>query len=73
MASLLVFSDGAVHWNISFSRAAQDWELDMFVVFFDSLYAMSIDIEGEDKMIWNLGGNKKVLGTLLLEGSFEIV
>jgi hypothetical protein len=27
------FSGGAIYWNVSFARAAQDWEVDAFVFF----------------------------------------
>ena len=58
VADLMVRSYGAVHWNVGFSRAAQDWELDMFADFFDSLYAMSIGNEMRDRLLWNPSGNK---------------
>lgn len=33
IADLLLFSNGSIHWNVSFFRAAQDWELDLFAIF----------------------------------------
>jgi hypothetical protein len=37
---------------VSFARAAQDWEVDAFVLFFRMLYLVRVRQEGEDKLWW---------------------
>jgi len=32
------FSSGSIMWNVSFARAAHDWEVDAFILSFRVLY-----------------------------------
>ncbi|XP_042952153.1 uncharacterized protein LOC122289242 [Carya illinoinensis] len=52
VADLLTRSNADIHWNVIFSRAAQDWELDMLSGFFDSLYATSFGNVMRDRLVW---------------------
>jgi hypothetical protein len=38
VATPLKFYDGSNQWNVSFARAAHDWEVDVFASFFQVLY-----------------------------------
>jgi hypothetical protein len=33
---------GVVHWNVLFTRYAQDWEVEMVMSFFDQLYSTRV-------------------------------
>jgi len=35
-------SSGSHQWNISFIRAAQDWEMDVFTLFLNLLYSLRL-------------------------------
>jgi hypothetical protein len=48
---LLLASDSH-HWNVSFIRVAQDWEVDFFTPFFNLLYSIKLRQSGEDKFCW---------------------
>jgi hypothetical protein len=39
-------------WNVSFARAAHDWEVDVFASFYKILYSARVRRESEDKMWW---------------------
>jgi hypothetical protein len=41
------FFGGVIQWNVSFARAAQDWEVDAFASFY-KMYLVSMRREGED-------------------------
>jgi hypothetical protein len=41
-----------VKWNVSFTRTAHDWEVDVFVSFFRVLYLARVSRKFEDKMWW---------------------
>jgi hypothetical protein len=34
VATHVEFSGGAIYWNVSFARAAHDWEVDTFTLYF---------------------------------------
>jgi hypothetical protein len=38
--------------NMSFARAAQDWEVDTFALFYRLLYLVRMRWEGEDRLWW---------------------
>jgi hypothetical protein len=42
----------SVHWEVTFSRLAQDWEMESFSSFFELLYSVTITGIGEDKVCW---------------------
>jgi hypothetical protein len=41
-------SGGAIQWNMSFARVAQDWEVDVFASFY-MFYLVRMRQEGEDR------------------------
>lgn len=43
-----------VHWNVLFTRYAQDWEVEMVMSFFDKLYSTRIRHGEVDRVVWNL-------------------
>jgi hypothetical protein len=43
---------GSIQWNVSFIREAHDWELDVFVSFFQALHSIKERQGGEDKLWW---------------------
>lgn len=43
---------GSNQWNVSFVRAAHDWKVDVFALFFNLLYSLRVRREGEDKLCW---------------------
>jgi hypothetical protein len=42
VAAHLDFSSGSIQWDVSFSRAAHDWELDIVTSFFSVLYSIRV-------------------------------
>jgi len=42
----------AIQQNMSFARAAHDWEVDAFTLFFRALYLVRMRREWEDKQLW---------------------
>ena len=42
----------SIHWEVTFSRLAQDWEVESFLSFLELLYAVTITGNGEDKVCW---------------------
>jgi hypothetical protein len=43
---------GSIKWNVSFTREAHDWELKIFVSFFQVLYSVRVTRGGKDKLWW---------------------
>lgn len=39
IADLLISSNGLSHWNVRFLRVAHDWEIKVFLAFFDLVYS----------------------------------
>jgi hypothetical protein len=52
VAAHLKLSGGSNQWNVSFVRVSRDWEVDVFVSFFNLLYSTRVRREGEDKLWW---------------------
>jgi hypothetical protein len=52
VADHLDFSSGSLQWDVSFIRAAHDWELDTMASFFTLLYSICRRRVGEDKLWW---------------------
>jgi hypothetical protein len=46
----LEFLGGSNHWNLTFVRAAHDWEVDVFASFFQVLYSIKVNRGCEDQM-----------------------
>uniref|UniRef100_A0A2N9EI09 Reverse transcriptase domain-containing protein n=1 Tax=Fagus sylvatica TaxID=28930 RepID=A0A2N9EI09_FAGSY len=42
----------SIHWEVTFSRLAQDWEMESFLSFLEILYSVTITGIGEDKVCW---------------------
>jgi hypothetical protein len=52
VADYLDLSSGSPHWDVTFIRAAHDWELASVASFFTLLYSHPPSREGEDKLWW---------------------
>ncbi|KAG6678985.1 hypothetical protein I3843_14G106700 [Carya illinoinensis] len=52
MAKVMVVVGEQIQWNISFSRAAQDWEMDSFKAFFNLLYSTKPSNQLLDLLWW---------------------
>jgi hypothetical protein len=39
-------------WNVSFNREAHDWEVDVFVSFFQLLHSVKVNRDNEDSLWW---------------------
>jgi hypothetical protein len=48
----LDLSSGSHKWDVSFIRAAHDWEMDVLASIFNLLYSNRMRREGEDKLWW---------------------
>ena len=42
----------SIYWEVTFSRLAQDWEMESFLSFLELLYSVTIIGIGEDKVCW---------------------
>ena len=45
-------SNGAVQWNIVFTRLIHDWEVEVLASFYSCLYSYKVRGVGEDKLWW---------------------
>jgi hypothetical protein len=52
VADHMDFSSGSLQWDVSFLRAAHDWEVVVFASFYSLLYSSSRSRVGEDKLWW---------------------
>jgi hypothetical protein len=50
VAAHLVPGNGSLQWDVSFIRAAHDWEVEVLASFFTLLYFIRVRSEGEDKL-----------------------
>lgn len=48
IAAHLVSESGSFQWDVSFIRAAHNWEVDVLASFFTLLYSIRVSREGED-------------------------
>ena len=48
----LQFSNSSSQWNANFIRAAHDWELKFFTLFFNQLYSISLRQDSVNKLYW---------------------
>ncbi len=46
------YRGSSVHWEVTFSRLAQDWELESFSYFLELLYSTTVKGFREDKACW---------------------
>jgi hypothetical protein len=51
--ALLEYSSDSFQWNVSFARAAYDWEVDVFASFFNLLYSVRVRRDDVDKLWWS--------------------
>uniref|UniRef100_A0A2N9J079 Enhancer of polycomb-like protein n=1 Tax=Fagus sylvatica TaxID=28930 RepID=A0A2N9J079_FAGSY len=52
VADYIHFRGDFVHWEVNFTRLAQDWELESVSPFLDLLFSIPIMRIGEDKVCW---------------------
>jgi hypothetical protein len=45
------YQGGSVHWDVTFSRLAQDWELESFASFLELLYSFKVKGIGADTVV----------------------
>lgn len=60
VADYMVPSNGPLQWDVSFIRAAQDWEVRKISPFYSTFYALNLDCGMEDKLLWMHPGNKNL-------------
>jgi hypothetical protein len=61
----IIWRSGSRKWNISFIRAARDWEVDFFASIFNLLYSSKSGRVGEEKLCWVLSKRGLFNGRLL--------
>ncbi len=52
------FRHGVLHWDLTFSRSMQDWELESLAYFMKLIYSLSMSGLGDDKTYWGAGSVK---------------
>ena len=50
VADLMSIRNGKLHWEVTFARNFQDWEIDALVSFLDLLYSVSLHDSGVDQL-----------------------
>ena len=58
MVELMKFTNVVLHWDVSFFRVANDWELEAVSSFMDTIYVFPVRGIGEDEMSWKPNRNK---------------
>ncbi len=58
MAYILSFRHGVLHWDLTFSRCMQDWELESLASFMEIIYSLSLSGLGDDKPCCGAGLRK---------------
>jgi hypothetical protein len=53
---------GVAHWNVLFTRYAQDWEVEMVIAFYEQLYSIRIRHGEVDRVVWNLSKKRNFEG-----------
>lgn len=54
MANHLELYNASHQWNINFFGMTHDWEMDLFTLFFTTLYSIRVRWGGEDRLCWVL-------------------
>jgi len=57
----LEYFGDSLQWNVTFTRAAHDWEVDVFASFFNLLYSVRMRRDGVDKLWWS-SSKKELFG-----------
>uniref|UniRef100_A0A2N9G274 Phospholipid/glycerol acyltransferase domain-containing protein n=1 Tax=Fagus sylvatica TaxID=28930 RepID=A0A2N9G274_FAGSY len=52
VADYMQIRHGNLHWEVTFVRNLQDWELESLVSFLDRIYSVSFNVSGMDQMCW---------------------
>ena len=52
VADYMQIRHGNLHWEVTFVRNLQDWELESLVSFLDRIYFVSLNDSGMDQMCW---------------------
>jgi hypothetical protein len=52
VADYLMIRNGNIHWEVTFERNLQDWEIESLTSFLDRIYSASINDSGIDQMCW---------------------
>ena len=58
VVELMKFTNVVLHWDVSFFRVANDWELEVVSSFMDTIYVFLVRGIGEDEMSWKPDRNK---------------
>ncbi len=58
VADLMSIRNGKIHWEVTFVRNLQDWEIDALVSFLDLLYAVSLHDSRVDQLCWQRNSKK---------------
>jgi hypothetical protein len=54
VVDILSMVDGVAHWNVVFTRLAQDWEVEMVISLYERLYSHRIQHGAVDRLVWSL-------------------
>lgn len=52
VADHMKLHNGSIHWELNFTWAGQEWELESLSLFLDLLYSIEMQDFGEDKLCW---------------------
>uniref|UniRef100_A0A2N9HAX3 starch synthase n=1 Tax=Fagus sylvatica TaxID=28930 RepID=A0A2N9HAX3_FAGSY len=58
VADFLLTRNGNLHWEVTFVRNLQDWEIDALTSFLDLLYSVSLHDSGLDQLCWKRNSSK---------------
>jgi hypothetical protein len=49
----LQFREGNMHWNVTFTKPIQDWEVEVVLSFFERLYSFRLRQGDDDRIGWS--------------------